>query len=77
MRLLQAGWPIPFWSKRQTCFASGELDYCGALVRLLSACLRLRFALDDGIRIHIVARHSKDAQRNSACHMRIGSGVLS
>jgi len=24
-----------------------------------------------------VARHSEDARRNSACHMRIGSGVLS
>jgi len=25
----------------------------------------------------IVARHSGDARRNSACRMRIGSGVLS
>ena len=77
MRLLQAGWPIPFWSKRQTCFASAGIAYCGPLARLLSPCLRLRLAFCDEIRMHIVARHSRDAQRNSACHMRIGAGVLS
>ena len=77
MRLLQAGWPIPFWSKRQTCFASAGIAYCGPLARLLSPCLSLRLAFCDEIRMHIVARHSKDAQRNSACDMRIGADVLS
>jgi hypothetical protein len=31
----------------------------------------------DEIRMPIVTRHSEDARRNSACRMRIGSGVLS
>ena len=77
MRLLQAGWPIPFWSKRQTCFATAGIAYCGPLARLLSRCLRLRLPFCDEIRTHIVARHSKDAQRKSACDMRIGPEVLS
>ena len=77
MRLLQAGWPIPFWSKRQTCFASAGIAYCGPLAQLLSPCLRLRLAFCDEMRMHIVTRHSKDAQRKSACDMRIGPGVLS
>lgn len=66
MRLLQAGWPIPFWSKRQTCFATAGSPYCGPLALLLSTCLRLRWAFCDEIRMHIVARHSKDVQRKSA-----------
>ena len=77
MRLLQAGWPIPFWSKRQTCFATAGIAYRGPLVRLLSPCLRLRLAFCDEMRMHIVTRHSKDAQRKSACDMRIGPDVLS
>ena len=77
MRLLQAGWPIPFWSKRQTCFATAGIAYRGPLVRLLSPCLRLRLAFCDELRMHIVTRHSKDAQRKSACDMRIGPDVLS
>ena len=77
MRLLQAGWPIPFWSKRQTCFATARIAYCGPLAWLLSPCLRLRLAFCDEIRMHIVARHSKDVQRKSARDMRIGSDVLS
>jgi hypothetical protein len=77
MRLLQAGWPIPFWSKRQTCFATAGIAYRGPLVRLLSPCLRLRLAFCDELRMHIVTRHSRDAQRKSACDMRIGSDVLS
>jgi hypothetical protein len=77
MRLLQAGWPIPFWSKRQTCFATAGIAYCGPLARLLSTCLRLRLAFCDEIRMHIVARHSRDAQRKSTCDMRIGADVLS
>ena len=77
MRLLQAGWPIPFWSKRQTCFATAGIAYRGPLVRLLSPCLRLRLAFCDESRMHIVTRHSKDVQRKSACDMRIGPDVLS
>ncbi len=77
MRLLQAGWPIPFWSKRQTCFATAGIAYRGPLVRLLSPCLRLRLAFCDELRMHIVTRHSRDAQRKSACDMRIGPEVLS
>ena len=77
MRLLQAGWPIPFWSKRQTCFATARIAYCGPLARLLSTCLRLRLAFCDEMRMHIVTRHSKDVQRKSACDMRIGPEVLS
>ncbi|HRP26794.1 hypothetical protein, partial [Thauera sp.] len=56
MRLLQAGWPIPFWSKRQTCFATAGIAYCGPLARILSPCLRLRLAFCDESRMHIVAR---------------------
>lgn len=66
MRLLQAGWPIPFWSKRQTCFATAGIPYCGPLALLLSTCPRLRWAFCDETRMHILARHSKDAKRKSA-----------
>lgn len=77
MRLLQAGWPMPFWSKRQTCFATAGLHAAVHGGAALRRCSRLRLASSDETRMPIMARHSEDARRNSACRMRIGSGVLS
>ncbi|MCY1389462.1 hypothetical protein D9M71_42630 [compost metagenome] len=82
MRLFQARCPIPFWSKRQTCFAAvlfhwGMFDGWASALRPGFAVCRLPLAFGNEIRIASVAAHSADARRNNACRMRIGSGVLS
>ena len=61
------------WSKRQDLFCHGRNCLLRSAGTSYSApCLRLRLAFCDEMRMHIVTRHSKDAQRKSACDMRIG-----
>ena len=77
MRLLQAGWGDAILVKVPDLFCHSGVPLTRCTGVLHSGCSRLRLAFCDESRMHIVTRHSKDAQRKSACDMRIGPDVLS
>ena len=77
MRLLQAGWGDAILVKVPDPFCHSGVPLTRGTGVLHSGCSRLRLASCDETCMPIASRHSEDARRNSACRMRIGSGVLS